>query len=224
MGISTTSHARTSISAPPSAPLTPTRSHAFAPPIPSRRSATPRRCDRKEGQPVSSRIDLRFDELMSHRLGRGTERDRARESKSAVAEQLRVLRGRALAPPDVHEHLEIGVKHELRLPRVRGDLALHENETRRARHRSAAGGEDRDRLVVLPVVDDVAQDVDVAAWRYPAEEAAADEVAAVGDSRLLEQRPGALDDLRQLEQDAAQVWILLEDRRQQSAASATTSH
>src|SRR4029450_9351113 len=124
---------------------------------------------------------------MPHRPGRGADRDRAREAKSAAAEQLRVLRGRALTPPDVHEHLEIGVKHEPRLPRVRGDLALHEHHTRRARHRSAAGREDRDRLVVLPVVDDVAQDVDVTAWRYRAEEAAADGVAADGDSHILKQ-------------------------------------
>ena len=60
-----------------------------------------------------------------------------------------------------------GVKDLERLVGILGDVSLHEEDTRTSPHRAAAVRENSDRLIVLPVVDDVAQGVDVAALGHP---------------------------------------------------------
>ncbi len=57
----------------------------------------------------------------------------------------------------VDEHLQVSVKNRERLVGIRGEVSLHEADTRTGRHRATAVREDGDRLIVLPVVDDVAQ-------------------------------------------------------------------
>jgi hypothetical protein len=68
--------------------------------------------------------------------------------------------------------------------------------------------------------DDVAQDIGVAALGHGVEEAAADELAAVGHARLVQRLPRALDHVRLVEQDAAEVLVLRQDRGDQPAAPA----
>jgi hypothetical protein len=69
-------------------------------------------------------------------------------------------------------------------------------------------------------VNDVSQDVGVAAGRDRVEEAAADELAAVADASCVDDLPSLLDDVRPVEEDAVQSRVPLEDRREQPAASA----
>src|SRR4029077_6408308 len=87
-------------------------------------------------------------------------------------------------------------------------------------HRPTATHQDGDRLIVVPVVDDVTQDVGVTADGHRVEEAPSDELAAVDDADLLEDLPGVLDDVRLVEEDAAQSGVPIEDRREKPAASA----
>jgi hypothetical protein len=69
-------------------------------------------------------------------------------------------------------------------------------------------------------MDDVAQDVGIAAFGHRFEEAPADEFAAVGHTCVIDKVPSVVDDMRQVEQDPAQVGVLREDRGQQPSASA----
>ena len=77
-------------------------------------------------------------------------------------------------------------------------------------HRSAHGAEDRNRFLVLPVVDDRLQQIGIRAAGDALEEAAADETAAVIDG--LEQIARLRDHVRLVEEHAAHVRMLLEDR------------
>ena len=74
----------------------------------------------------------------------------------------------------------------------------------------------RERLGVLPVVDDRLQQVRVAPRRHGVEEAAADDLEALGDRRF-EVGSHALDDVRLVEQDAAQVRVRLEQPGEERA-------
>jgi hypothetical protein len=164
---------------------------------------------------------LRLDELMPQRRGCGPQRDRPGESQTAARQERRVLVRRPLAPADVYEHLEIGVQNQHRLVGIGRKVSLHEDETRIIRHGPAATRQDGDRLIVVPVVDDVTQDVGVTAGGHRVEEAPSDELAAVDDTDLLEDLPGVLDDVRLVEEDATQSGVPFEDRREKPAASAS---
>ena len=85
--------------------------------------------------------------------------------------------------------------------------------TSSSRHRPTAIRQDGDRLIVLPVVNDVAQDVGAAAGGHRVEEAPSDELAAVDDADLLGDLPSGLDDVGLVEEDATQARVPLEDRR-----------
>src|SRR5713101_843782 len=100
---------------------------------------------------------------MPHRLFKAPQRDGLGESETAARQEGRILGRRALPPPDGYEHLQVREKNRKRLVWIRGEVSLHEEDTRAGRHRATAVREDGDRLIVLPVVDNVAQDVDVAA-------------------------------------------------------------
>src|SRR6266478_8435879 len=123
--------------------------------------------------------ELRLDELMPHRLFKPPQRDRLGEPETAARKDGRILVRRALPSPDVDEHLQVRVKNRERLAGILGEVSLHEDDTRAGRHRATAVREDGDRLVVRPVVDDVSQDVGVAADGNRVEEAPSDELAAV---------------------------------------------
>src|SRR5216683_3854485 len=142
---------------------------------------------------------------MAHRFWRGPESDSVGESQTAARQERRVLVRRALASSDVDEHLEIGVQNQQRRVGIAREVSLHEDETRTSRHRPTAIRQDGDRLIVLPVVNDVAQDVGVAAGGHRVEEAPSDELAAVDDADLLDDLPSVLDDVRLVEEDAAQA-------------------
>ena len=105
-------------------------------------------------------------------------------SRRPAARQRAAYSSVALASSDVDQHLEIGVQNQQRRVGIGREVSLHEDETRTRRHRPTAIRQDGDRLVVLPVVNDVAQDVGVAAGWHRVEEAPSDELAAVADADL----------------------------------------
>ena len=104
-------------------------------------------------------------------------------------------------------------KNRERLAGIRGEVSLHEEDTRTGRHRATAVREDGNRLIVLEARHDAAQDVGVAARGHRVEEAPSDELAAVDHACRVEDLPSVLDDVRLVEEDAAQVRVPLEDRR-----------
>ncbi len=57
------------------------------------------------------------------------------------------------------------MQNQQRLVGIGRKVSLHEDETRTVRHRPTATHQDGDRLIVVPVVDDVTQDVGVTAGR-----------------------------------------------------------
>jgi hypothetical protein len=69
-------------------------------------------------------------------------------------------------------------------------------------------------------MDDVAQDVGVASFGHCFEEIPTDKRAPVGHACVVDEVPSVLDDVRQVEEDAAQVGVAFEDRGEQPSASA----
>jgi hypothetical protein len=84
-----------------------------------------------------------------------------------------------------------------------------------------AGGEDRERFRIRPVVDDLRQDVDVPARGDRNEEVPTDDSAAVGHPLRPQHLVRASDDLRAVEEDAAQAGDGRQEPRQEPALPAT---
>ena len=78
----------------------------------------------------------------------------------------------------------------------------------------------RECLGVFPVVDDRLQQVGVARRRHAVEEAAADDLEALGDRRV-EVGGHALDDVRLVEQDTPHVRVRLEQPGEERAPTST---
>ena len=83
-----------------------------------------------------------------------------------------------------------------------GKTARRRSSLRPGRHRAAEVIEDESGLGVVPVVDDVAEQVGVGAARGRLEEVAAFDLAAARDAGRLQPRAGPLDNVRQVEQKA----------------------
>lgn len=67
---------------------------------------------------------------MPHRLFKAPQRDGLGESETAARQEDRILVRRALPPPDVDEQLQVSVKNRERLVGIRGEVSLHEEDTR----------------------------------------------------------------------------------------------
>src|SRR5262249_15306792 len=80
--------------------------------------------------------------------------------------------------------------------------------------------EDRDAVLVVPVVYDPGQDVDVASARDRLEEVAGHELASPCDARLGEEISGGSDYAGPVEQDAARRRCGSEDRGEERARPA----
>ena len=84
--------------------------------------------------------------------------------------------------------------------------------------RRAAARQDRQRVVVLPVVQDGLEHVGVGALGHRLEEAAGDDLAALAHDR-------ALDHVGLVEEDAAHLGVRLEHRAEEgTAATADVDH
>ena len=133
----------------------------------------------------------RFDHAApARRLGR------AGELESRLPEERGVLVERALPTAGRDEHVQVRELRRRRLVRRRRAGARRGAASRPARSPARHALQDRDRLLVLPVVDDRLQDVGVAARGNGLEEVAADHLAPLGQL-------GAGDDVRLVEEDPA---------------------
>src|SRR5215467_6257343 len=132
---------------------------------------------------------------MPHRLFSAPQRDGLGKSEATSRQEGRIFARRALPPANVNEQFQVGVKNRQRLAGILGEVSLDEDEARTVHHRTTANREDGNRLIVLPVMDDVTQDVGVAAFGHYFEEASADELAAVGHTCVVDELPSVLDDV-----------------------------
>jgi hypothetical protein len=135
-------------------------------------------------------------------------------SKPAAARSDRKLGFRPLAASRGDEHVQVH-PHARRCGVTGWDHALDEQQRRVGRHRSANVAQDGDGLVVAPVVDDRFEDVQVATLRYSFEEAAADQLAPIADTRSLLQVTRPPDGFASVEQDPARRRVRPQDVCQQ---------
>jgi hypothetical protein len=106
-----------------------------------------------------------------------------------------------------------------RLSRIIGKITLHKNEVRTVAHRVTASLKDCNRLIVLPVVNDITKYVGVTTCRHSFEEVLPNELAAITHAGIIDELPRIIDDVRQVEKDPTQVRMALEDRGEQSSPS-----
>src|SRR3974390_3237704 len=123
-------------------------------------------------------------------------RERCRQDpgkrESCGGEQPAKLLDRPLAPSEQHEHVEVIELARMILIAGRHDLFNHQKLCALT-HGSAAGLEDADRLLVIPVVDDSLEDVSVRASRHSLEETSTHDLAAVCDTSCPEHCARAFD-------------------------------
>jgi hypothetical protein len=128
----------------------------------------------------------------------------------------------ALNAGDVDEHFQVDMQNAQRLAMIRVDLALDNEDLSRPCHCRAAVAQDRHSLLVIPVMDDLPQDIDIAPCRYRIEEAAADYLAPI--LYASEDLVSASRHVQQIEQQASACGVRSQDRCKKEAASATNIH
>lgn len=132
---------------------------------------------------------------------------------------LRPHRARVDHHPQVEDRDALSLEDRLREDR------LDDQQQRAGRHRRPAVAQDRDRAVVVPVVDDVAEQVEVASLGHGVEEAPAHYAAAAVEALCVQACARLLRGVRQVEQGALDARIGLQDRREQRAvATADVDH
>ena len=110
-------------------------------------------------------------------------------------------------------------------PRFGGAISRSiEQEDGLAADRRTARLEDADRLLVVPVVHDGLEHVRVAAAWDAVEEAAADDLASIGDAHLREKLRGMSHDVWLIEQHTPSLCIGAQDVSQERAVPATDVH
>ena len=123
------------------------------------------------------------------------------------------------AAADAGEHEDVERLRPLRL--VAGvHEALEDDELRRRAHRGAARLHDAERIVVVPVVQHVREEVDVAAFRDPLEEAPALDLAPVSDAGCGDRRATVGRRLFEIEEEAPKMRLLQEERQEDPAHAA----
>src|SRR4051794_8618653 len=109
------------------------------------------------------------------------------EAKASVAKQAFEV-GAAALPTLLADHHHMQVEHRLWMRGlVRFKHALDQKQLRAWRSCAPDVGQDRSRSIVVPVVQDVLQEISVAARRQRFEEAARDLVHPTRDATTLEQ-------------------------------------
>src|SRR5262249_59750057 len=107
-------------------------------------------------------------------------------------------------------------------------LGQHDLDEQQPRARVADGPaavpQDDQGAAIVPVVDDPLHDVQVTAGRDRLEEVAADRLAAAREPPGGQLVPGAGDDVRGVEDDAAGAGVGLEDGGQEAAVAAADVH
>ena len=116
-------------------------------------------------------------------------------SKPPSASSVRHCASFRSRPAGEREHQQVEPLRAVRLVPV-GEHRLEDEQTSVRRGGGSNGAQDRSRLLVAPVVEDLRDDVDVAVG-HPVEEAALDERDALSERRLVAHR------LREVEHDAA---------------------
>jgi hypothetical protein len=89
--------------------------------------------------------------------------------------------------------------------------ALDDQQPAVRAHRAMAVPEDRESQLVVPVVDDVLQDVGVMGARHGLEEASPDRLASLGEPALGDLLLGSLDDVGLVEDRPAKMGMRLQD-------------
>ena len=128
----------------------------------------------------------------------------------------RPLRSRPLPAAEQDEHLEVDQLRRMR-PVILGHDELEHEQERVVAHRLANAPEDSHGVVICPVVEDLGQQVDVAAGRRLVEEAPANRRAPLGEAVLLDLTLGRAGDAREVEDDPAQMVVDLEQHAQHRA-------
>ena len=97
---------------------------------------------------------------------------------------------------------------------------FHQNHPTVRLQRAMAVLEDQGGSLVIPIVKDLLENVDLRpAWNL-VEEVARGQLAPMAQTLCFDHRSGALDHVRQVEQDSAGVGVMLENRRQQHPVGA----
>src|SRR5207244_11775677 len=131
---------------------------------------------------------------------------------------------RALPAAGVDEHVDVIGRSAAARERLIDAWrigALDEEERPRRRHRATAVAQDRRCALAVPVVDDVLQEIAVAAGRSLREEVAADRLAARGETAGGDLLAGAGGRVLLIEDNAVQMRMRVENADQQRAVPAT---
>src|SRR2546423_4875539 len=123
-----------------------------------------------------------------------------------------------LLAPEHHQHIEVAELARVRLVGPCQDL-LNDQQPATVSDGIAAAAKNRRRRRVVPVVNDVLQQVGIS-FRDRLEEAAADDLAALRDTGLFESRLRGCDDMGLVKEDALQLWIGLENGREERSVAA----
>src|ERR1700704_691177 len=116
------------------------------------------------------------------------------ESETGLLQERPIFRIRSFHAPDVDQHLQVKMKHAHRLTMMWRDCPLDEEDFRCLHHGRAAVSQDRQRSIVVPIMDYLSQNVEVSARRQRIKKASADNLAAVAYARILEDLTGARHD------------------------------
>src|SRR5262249_51758630 len=154
----------------------------------------------------------------------GGRRNDSRQLKTGRVEERSELIFRALPATGAYQHVNIvggGTPTLVRRIDAQWINAFDEQQFARAVHRPAAALEDRLSALVIPVMDNVLEDIGIATARHLAEEVATEHVAAILQPTLSYQFPGPLGNVGLLEEDSTQGTVGLQNAGQQCPVAAT---
>src|SRR5690348_2312995 len=150
-------------------------------------------------------------------------RDDTRETEAGSGVQLSILLLRPLAAAVHHQHLEIEELHRRRVIAWR-DQRLNDQDLALWRHCLGAVAQNDKAVRVVPIMDDLAQQVDVASGQRRVEEVTAYAHAARGDARLFQRTRRAGDDVWLVKEHTTQPRMGLQYRSEQDAMPAADIH
>jgi hypothetical protein len=114
------------------------------------------------------------------------------------------------------------VKHAHRFTMIRHDLPLDDENFPRPRHGGAAVSQNRQRSIVVPVMDYLSQNVGVSPLRQRIKKAAPDNFASVSYCKIFENLTGACHNIRQIDQYTPHGRVSSQNRSEQKPV--TTSN
>ena len=141
-------------------------------------------------------------------------RDHPLQPEARVPQEPPVLCLCALPPPEQDQYVEV---HRLRRARpvVRRNYHLDQQQRAPPVERVVAVAQQPRRPLVVPVVDDLLEQVQVRPFRHRRKEVAAHQLAALREPLVRDRLPGRRDDVGQIEEDSPRRRIGPQDRGQE---------